>query len=365
MWTITDSQLALLRTSHSFAVQVHCVTADGTFKGTADVIGGSIDAHVQQQQLRDATLELDQSYLDAGLFNQYTDLAFVIADFGTFTVPLFTGRVNDVQRDDSAGQQGHVTVHCVDRGADLVRAQFEQPWNVDSGIVFTSALQALIVDVDPSFALNVDAYPFPPLILSDKPLTYETNRGQALDEIAAGVGAVWYPTRIGNFATTPNPFAQTTQPPSALTLDDTLGDVFTMTDQTTRQDIRNSVTVVVERTDNTDPVRVTVRDADPSSPTQWGTTFGKQNLIVKLQSPAEQSDAETYAQLRLRQGVGLTHTMTIDTPLWTVLDPFDVVTVRYRNVVTCQVIQQVTYPLGNGTGRVTTREWRQVVGDEQ
>jgi len=364
MWAVTDSQLAFMRASHPFAVQVHCVTADGVFKGTADVIGGSIDAHVQQQQLRDATIELDQAYLDAGLFNQYTDLAYVIADFDTFTVPLFIGRVNDVQRDETANQVGHATVHCVDRGADLVRAQFEQPWNVDFGIVFTSALQDIITDVDPNFALNTDAYPFPPLILSDKPLTYETNRGQALDEVSAGVGAVWYPTRIGNFAVVPNPFAQTTQPTSVLSLDDALGDVFTMSDQTTRADIRNSVTVIVERTDNTDPVRVTVRDTDPSSPTQWGTTFGKQNLIVKLQSPAERSDAETYAQLRLRQGVGLTHTMTIDTPLWVLLDPFDVITVRYRNVVTCQVIQQVTYPLGNDVGRITTREWRQVVGDE-
>jgi hypothetical protein len=97
----------------------------------------------------------------------------------------------------------------------------------------------------------------------------------------------------------------------------------------------------------------------------WGPLFGKQNLIVKLQSPAELSDAETYAQLRLRQGVGLVQTLTLETPLWAVLDPLDVITVRYRNHVSCQVVESVSYPLGasDGSGRVTTREWRQVVGD--
>lgn len=108
----------------------------------------------------------------------------------------------------------------------------------------------------------------------------------------------------------------------------------------------NSVTVVSERMDGTDPVRVTVRDTSPASPTLYGGKFGRRGLVVKVQTPLSTSEAQTLARSYLAAGVALTQQWESTVVADHTIEPGDCVRFKYRDQAAVQVVDRVVYPLG-------------------
>lgn len=336
---VTDAQKAALLSSHEMTTRVTAFRG-ATSLGDIPIIDMTVSATYTSRGGRSGTLVVDRSVIDSGLLNPLSDQVIVYTGIkGVVDVPIFTGRV-DTQNADSDGE---VEVPLMSRGVEAIRAQFETPWAVGPPLLSTNAITAILQDVDPTWAVEVGGASA--RTIPDN-LVFEYDRGQALDQIAQGASQIWQPNRTGGFTLYDNPYAigPSLAANSVVTIRDGFGGAAVRVfDARTREGIYNSVTVVVERVDNVEPMRVTVRDTTVGSPTEWGGTFGKQNLVLKNQTPLTQADAVTLALRILRQSLSFQRSWRIDMPHMPLLDPGDVFTLWYRNEVTAQVVESISY----------------------
>lgn len=303
---------------------------------------------------RDGELLVDRNVIDAGYLNPLTDQVLIRTGIpNVIEVPIFTGRP-DTQ---NASSEGLVSVPLLSRGGEVVRAAFETPWAVSTPYLSTNEIIKIVQNVDPTWAVDVSAAT-PKTIPTN--LVFEEDRGQALDQIAQGASQVWQPDRTGGFVVYDNPYSigPSLASASVITLrDGEDGCLVTVDAAKSREGIYNSVTVVVERLNNTEPIRITARDTLVGSPTMWGGLFGKQNLVVKNQTPISEAEASQLALRILRQSLALQRSWRITIPHMPLLDPGDVFVLWYRDEVTAQVVEGVEYSCrADDSTVITSRE---------
>lgn len=357
MWPYDATMLASLLGSHEMAVQIDVFDQDGIRAADIPFEDGTITATLLADVCRSGSFRVTRRLIDRGLLDPRRDRVRISTGVkGLPLIPIFVGRVTDTPL--SSG--GLVQVQVEDFGRDLVDARFEQPWAAQPGIAVEAEMRRLIKDVDPEFALDtVSARPgvVPPS------LVWEENRAGALDELAASINCIWQSDRVGGFTLYPNPYSWETPPPTGLTLTDGAGGNLTSwTRNTTRDGVYNSITVLVERADNSTPMRITVRDESPASPYRWGGPFGKVNRIVRLQTPGGGAEARALAQRVLNQSLSLYQSWQLSTPHFPLLDPGDVIGVAVGDFITAQVVETISYPLqAMSAASIATRELRLAV----
>lgn len=364
MWSVDPQLLALLLDDHEMANYVYVLRSDGTLYPISVTEDSTCDANLSQQVTRGATLGVDRSYIAAGLLDPLSDLVIIRQQVPSWpTIPLFIGRPTDrVARPD-----GSVSVTCVSLSDDVISNDFMTPWVVTGANNSVIEMINIIKDTNPSFSVSYDSALVGNGVASPPAQTYETDRGGALDDLAKGITAVWMSDRVGGFTIIRNPFANATTPTTAtlVTLTDGVNGVLVdVQDTRARGPVANSITVVVERTDNTiPPLRVTVQDRDPTSATRWGGPFGRRNKTVKIQTAYSQSDALAYARQLLNSQLSFTRSWRIQVPHMPVLDPGDFITVNYQGETTTQIIESIGYNLtaANPT-ELTTRQFDANVG---
>ena len=260
--------------------------------------------------------------------------------------PVFTGRIQDVDRNG----EGAVTVAASDLADDVIGDEFEQPQVSVTGADVTDEIRRLILQVlpDATFGTNdVPAGLTPALV-------WDSDRGKALDDLAAAVQGRWYALGDGSFVVRMYPY--TTGVPVASLVDASGGLVMTASRSITRRGTANSVTVSSERFDGNSPVRATVRDTDPTSPTYYGGPYGRRTQIIKVQTPLTQTDAQDLAAAQLAAATALVEQWDISTIPDHRLEPGDTINVSYRGLSSVQVIDRITYPLTtNGAMTLQTR----------
>lgn len=338
-YIVTAAQKAALLGSHEMSTRVVCLRG-GVSLGDVPVRSVSVTATYATRGGRDGYLYVDRNVIDSGLLNPLSDQVIIYTGIkGIVEVPIFTGRVDSYNIDEFGG----VEVLLMSRGVEAIRAEFEVPWAVQVPLFNTSEIAEILQNVDPTWA--VDTSGATPRAIPDN-LVFEFDRGQALDQIASGSSTVWQPDRTGGFVVYDNPYSigPSLASESVVTLTDGQdGCLVSVFEAKSREGIYNSITVVVERVNNTEPIRVTVRDTLPTSPTYWGGLFGKANLVVKNQNPTNLPDATQLALRILRQSLALQRSWRIELPHMPLLDPGDVFVLWYRNEVTAQVVESVQY----------------------
>lgn len=343
---------AALMGSHEMDVQVDVYLGPTLLYGNLPIRGGTVDATLGTRAGRRASFGVDRQFLPFVT----PQGARVLIRTGIATmemVPVFEGRIDSVPDDHT----GAVDVLCVGRGQDVQDARFESPYAIAAGVSLLGQLTNLLVTGTYLGSVEVQG------IVQDRLssiLVYEEDRGEACDDIARALQVIWSEGRAGQFRIFPNPFSAVVQPPAAALLRDGVnGTIVTINRTTSRTLINNSVTVVVERTDGSAPIRATARDNTPTSPTFWSGPFGRQNGIVKTQAPLSQADAAQLAGRLLAQSLALQRSWTISIPHYPLLDPGDVIAVWWNNEVSAQVIESITYPLSaDQPTYLSTREWR-------
>lgn len=338
--------------SHEMDVQVDVYLGATLIYGNLPIQGGTVDATLGTRAGRRAVFGCSRRFLP--FITPQGARVLIRTGIGNLEmVPVFEGRIDSVADD----HMGDVTVSCVGRGQDVQDARFEVPFALAAGNSILVALTNLLITGTFMGSVEVQG------VVQDKQssvLVYEEDRGQACDDLARAIQVIWAEGRAGQFRVFPNPFSAISQPASVALLRDGVGGVIVNVNRTTsRTLISNSVTVVVERTDGSAPIRATARDNTPTSPTYWSGPFGRQNSIVKTQAPLSQADAAQLAGRLLSQSLALQRAWTISLPHYPLLDPGDVVTVWWQNEVSAQVVESITYPLTAGDPTyLSTREWR-------
>lgn len=343
---------AALMGSHEMDVQVDVYLGATLIYGNLPIRGGAVEATLGTRAGRRAVFGVDRRFLP--FVTPMGARVLIRTGIGSMEmVPIFEGRIDSVPDDHT----GSVEVQCVGRGQDVQDARFEFPYAIAAGVSLLGQLTNLLITGTYLGSVEVQG------VVQDKlssVLVYEEDRGGACDDIARALQVIWSEGRAGQFRIFPNPFAATVQPPTVALLRDGVNGVLAgITRTTSRTLISNSVTVVVERTDGSAPIRATARDNSPSSPTFWGGPFGRQNAIVKTQAPLSQADAAQLAGRLLSQSLALQRSWTITLPHYPLLDPGDVIAVWWNNEVSAQVIESITYPLSaEQPTYLSTREWR-------
>lgn len=261
--------------------------------------------------------------------------------------PVFTGRVYTSTLD----ADGTATHRADDLAADVVAARFEQPESSSRSRFATqlTEIQRLILQAVPQavFGTNdVDPAPVPQLV-------WDEDRGQALDDMAESMGARWYTLGDGSFVVRRFPYE-----PSAPVQEFAEGPQGLMSAASitrTRDGSANSVVVVSERLDGTDPVRVIRRDTSAGSPTRYGGKFGRVVQVIKVQTPQSQNEANLMAATQLAASVALTEQWACTVVADHRMELGDTVRLRYRGRMADQVADAITWPLGTGPMTLSTR----------
>ncbi|HEU5111591.1 MAG TPA: hypothetical protein VFT95_23880, partial [Micromonosporaceae bacterium] len=254
-----------LSASHEMTLTVLILRGGQVIPVEEGIVDMSCQATLGTQGGRSASLTIERSLVDRdGLFDLYQDEVIIRTGVrGVGDIPLFVGRVDGLDDDET----GKVVVNLFSRADELKRAKFEAPYPSTKGLLVTQQMRAIIQSINGDWQLIST-------VVNDGTVptaVWEEDPGQALDDLAVGINALWSPDRTGDFTVITNPYTLETEPePVAVLRDGEDGVLVQVRHLRTREQINNSVTVIVERTDGLAPIRVTARDTDPASPTLWG-----------------------------------------------------------------------------------------------
>lgn len=340
----------------AFEVDLYGGPGGALLENNVPVWGGSISANLTHRVTRTGEFTLGPEWWPGddptAPLTPYQTVANIRAgiEYGDGSRELFdviTGRVGDLTR----GAEGVVHARIDDLAADVLGFGFEQPRNSEN-VTVVQQIRRLILEALPSATFGTDDVDT--TAMTPK-LTWDEDRGKALDDLAETVGGRWYALGNGQFVVRSYPYDVGTVVQDVL--DGPRGLLISGAPSLTRDGAANSVTVVVERFDGGTPFRVTARDTSPSSPTRFDGPFGRVSKKIKVQTPLTVGQATTYARTQLNASTALSSQWTAAMVPDYTLEPGDTVQLESRGVRSVQLIDALTYPLEPGTMNLSTRAY--------
>lgn len=350
--------------SHTMAVKVSVLDGNGSFLSTIPILDGTVSATLASQVTRSAELVIDRSLspVDA------TDLLYPAGnrlyiergvDYCNGLVevlPVFHGRIESVIDTSRAP----VRLRAVDLAGDIRDANFPVPGNTIVGQPIISEFQRLVTEALPSATFGPsDTFGVPVGAQS-----WDTDRSQALDDLAKSVGAFWYTLADGRFvirrvpwtysrdadATVydgidPNTGCQSGNPTPPAGLYVTATEAVR---ERSRTQVFNIVSVSAERVDGTPPITAVARDSVATSPTWIGGNFGVKTLVVRTDIALSQGQAQTIADTTLSRSKALTDSWGLHTTPDPRVELGDCLLIRCNGVVSTQVVSSLRMPLNAG-----------------
>jgi len=269
------------------------------------VLGGSVSCSLSNRVTRNLNLTLHEDWYpweDDDLFapNGNEIRAYRGVRYGNgeeIVFPAFRGKIQDA--DMATG--GTVEITAADRAQDVVDAAFVRPYPSSAGVNAGRQFLELVLDAvpDAEFGRCDDYWQVMPT------LTWETDRGGALDDLGTMLGSYWYALADGRFVLRRVPWTVAGTP--VVTLSDEEGGVIhEALPRRTRDGVYNSATAVGERTDGSPPVYGTAEDGNPASPTFVGGKYGRKHKLLRVQAAANQQAAQGAAAAYVRKARSLT-----------------------------------------------------------
>lgn len=365
MLTATARYKAALHGPHKRRTRMDVVDADGTvLLSDVPIADGSVTANLTNRVTRSAQFvtaaDADRLRdLPGGLFpDDDTDpmspaqaivrirSGIEYADGSSELFPLIVGRIDTA----TLNPDGSFTCRVYDRAQDVVDFRFENPRNSDSSTVL-GQIETLVSEAIPGVVFG----PHNVANANTPQLTWDEDRGQAVDDLAEALGGRWYLLGDGSCVVRSFPYDDGTWVQEIE--DGPQGLMSQATISRSRGGLANSVTVVSERTDGTEPVRVRARNTAPDSPTAYGDRFGRVTQIIKIQTPLTNSEAQRLARAQLNASSALVEQWSFSCVPDHSLEPGDPLRLGYRGRRAVQVADSITYPLGLGDMRITGRAY--------
>lgn len=349
---------AAIHAPHKLAFEVDLYAGPGgaLLENNVPIFGGSISANLTHRVTRTGDFTLGPEFWPTSAtdpLTPYQTVANIRAgiEYGDGSREVFdviTGRVGDLSRN----ADGSVSARVDDLAADVLAFQFEQPRNSEN-VTVLQQIRRLIQEALPSATFGTDQVDNPGAMTPK--LTWDEDRGKALDDLAETLGGRWYALGNGEFVVRAYPYDVGTVVQTIA--DGPSGLLKNGTPSITRDGAANSVTVVVERFDGGTPFRVNARDNTPGSPTLFGGPFGQVSLIIKVQTPLTEGEATVYARTQLNAATALSSQWRADMVPDYTLEPGDTVRLISRGVNEVQLIDSITYPLSPTTMTLGTRAY--------
>lgn len=339
----------------AFEVDLYAGVDGALLENDVPIFGGSITANLIHRVTRTGSFSVGPELWPTSATSSLTPYQTVArvragieyGDGSRETFPIITGRVGELSRNDN----GDVTARVDDLAADVIGWRFEQPRNSEN-VTIIAQIQRLIQDVLPTAAFGTSdvstTAPTPKL-------TWDEDRGKALDDLADALGGRWYALGDGSFVVRAYPYDVGTVVQRFE--DGPQGLLVGGRPSISRDGTANSVTVIVERFDGGTPLRVTARDTTVTSPTRWNGPFGNVTLPVKVQTPMTTGEATTYARGLLSTATALQSQWSAQVVPDYTMEPGDTVQLTSRGISETQLVDSITYPLAPGTMSLSTRAY--------
>lgn len=283
-----------------------------------EYLGGYVTANLNSRVARSCYLYFDESfypYEPDGLLAPYGNMiratrGIEYGDGSRSAWTVFLGRIQSVTLESG----GTCSVQAADLAVDVIDNKFLIPTNSNTASTVSAEVIRLISDAVPLATFGTFDAP----VLPVQPLTWQLERGQALDELGASVGSFWYPLADGAFVL--RRYAWTVFAPPVVTYaDGEGGEVVGSSATRSREDVYNSLTVTGERLNGDDPVFATAQDTNSSSPTDVNGLFGRRHQLMRLQTPSTPGAAQAAANDNLKRLTALVDAwsweMTVDAAL--------------------------------------------------
>jgi hypothetical protein len=311
-----------------------------TQQGAPVFLSGSVRATLASRVARTLTLNVPDwlyPWNASDLLNPYGQVlkAYRGVRYGSGAVdefPVFVGPIQSVK--PQAG--GVAAVSASDLAADVVGYSFIAPEVAAVGSPVTSEVRRLISGAIPHATFGR----FDDITATVPALSYDVDRGAALDGLGKAVGAYWYPLAGGAFVLRWIPWTMPlvsagiplTNVPGALVnglpASATLISAFPVRD---RASVYSRVTVSNEPSDGSAPFYATIDDLDPASPTYVGGPYGVKAAQVRITQAATQGTCYTAARALLGRSKALTEAWSITCVADGSLELGDVLPMRFRD----------------------------------
>lgn len=348
MWPLSTGAGLVLKRPHSIKVRATAYSPGLGSRSGLPISGGSVTVDASSQVRRTATLEIaDHKLWPANPLDLLSPFgAELQVDYGivvganTEWIPLIRGVVTDADRDRSTSSPSGVTLSLSDRSAKIAEDRFDAPTQTVSGALTTAEIARLITESMPSATVVNKTGS------SQVAAVIELNQerwSEGVEKLADSIGAEVFCDPQGTFIIRSQP-----------TLGDAVvweiksgrgGVLVAKHDKLTREKVYNRVIAVGERTDGTAPVRAVVSDADPTSPTMYGGTFGKKPYFFTSPLLTTTGMCTAAATTRLARVKGIQATVSLDIIVNPALDAGDVVRVWDEGKWQIHIIDKLTVPL--------------------
>jgi hypothetical protein len=309
------------------------------------ILGGGVTATLTSRVSRQCDISVTEDFYPheaTDLLAPYGNIirawrGIQFADGTRFRWIVFIGRIQETTLESD----GTCRVSASDFATEIVDAKFLAPQNSTPGVSVTQQMLSLISEGYP----QADFGTSDSSSVSVAPLTWQTDRAAALDELGTSIGMFWYPLANGDFVIRRYPWT-VLSPPVVTYSDDEDGSIVTSQATRTREGIYNSLTVTGERLNGDLPVYAIAQDTNPTSPTFVDGAFGLRHLLLRLQTPGTQGAADGAASDNLRRLISLTDTWAWEMTPDAALELGDTVTLNVRGrPPIIQVVASMRIPL--------------------
>lgn len=318
-------------------------------RGARVFLGGSVRATLASRVTRTLNLSVpswlypwDNSDLLAPWGNElrvFRGIQYGSGELDEF--PVFRGQIVDIKPQGD----GTALLNAADRTQDVVGSSFDAPSVANVGALVPVEFKRLVIGALPDATFGT----FSPIGAVVPPLSYDYDRGAALDGLAKVAGAYWYALANGDFVIRYVPWSVLISTGKTL-LTNIGGTLLTAFPTRSRANVFSRVTVSNEPTDGSTPTFATVDDTDPTSPTYVHGPYGVKAVQVRVTQAATQSGCRTAARTILSRSRSLTQAWTITCvpdPSLELGDPLDVEYLDETGVTrsAVQIIAGFTMPL--------------------
>lgn len=319
-------------------------------------LGGNLAATLTSRISRTLDVSLPESYYpfnDDDLLAPHGNMlrysrGIEFADGSRFAWVCFVGRIQN----STLNGDGTCTLQAADFAADVLENKFVVPQNAQAASSVTDETVRLITDgfSQAQFA-TVEQFDVPV-----RTRTWQSDRGQALDEITTSVAAYWYPQADGRFVLRRYPWTVAAAPVVTYADKGKNGSISKATANRSRADVFNSLTVTGERLNGEPPVYALAQDTNPASITYIDGNFGRRHQLLRLQTPGNQGSAQAAALQNLQRLISPVQTWAWEMSVDAALELGDTVSLDvYGKTGIVQVVAGFRMPLGLGSMQVASR----------
>lgn len=342
--------LEALRESHRVAEVVELHWPDGRVQVVPHT-GGSVTVDRSAEVRRTASVEsTDRSLLPvtptdflAVAGARLRILSGLWLEGQPVTVPVFYGRVDDLDGDPDTGE---VSISASGLESVLVDAAFETPYTTRGETAAVTSITGLIRDVLPDAVVTSTASD---TALGVRTWDVQSSRWAAIQEIATAVGAECFADADGHFRIEPLPDLLTAEVAWEVAAGEG-GVLISAKSGWSRADLYNVIVASGENTEaDLPPVSATAEDDDPGSPTYVDGPFGRKPRFYSSPTLTSVGLAQGAANKLLQDAVRPSATADITALPNPLLEPGDVVRAVYASGVrTLHQVHSFGLTLGGG-----------------